>query len=72
MAVSLVLRAADRCLVRALAVHSICRRHAIPAKLVLGVRMNPFGAHSWVQYNRAVLVGDVEQVRLYTPILVVG
>lgn len=70
--VSLVLRAADRCLVRALAVQWACRRHGISSKLVFGVRAEPFAAHCWVQLNETVLVGDFEQVRLFTPILVLG
>ena len=69
-AISLVLRAADRCLVRAIAVHAACRRRGINPKLVFGVRMNPFGAHCWVQLGSTVLIGDFEQVRLYTPIMV--
>jgi hypothetical protein len=71
-AVSLVLRATDRCLVRALAVHATCRRHGLYPSLVFGVRMHPFGAHCWVQADDKVVVGDFEQARLYTPILVLG
>ena len=69
-ALSLFLRSTDRCLVRALAVHSACRRQGIDTRLVLGVRTNPFGAHSWVQLGDSVIFGDFEQVRLYTPIAV--
>lgn len=72
VAISLVLRAADRCLVRAIAVHAACRRRGINPKLMFGVRMNPFGAHCWVQLGSTVLVGEFEQVRLYTPIMVLG
>lgn len=68
---SFVLRAHDRCLVRALAVHSICGRRGIPSKLVFGVIGHPFAAHCWVQLGDKVLVGAFEQARLYTPILVV-
>jgi hypothetical protein len=71
-AVSLVLRATDRCLVRALAVHATCRRHGLHPSLVFGVRLHPFGAHCWVQVDDKVLVGDFEQARLYTPILALG
>jgi hypothetical protein len=35
------------------------------------VRTNPFAAHAWVQIDEEVLVGDFEQVRLFTPILAV-
>jgi hypothetical protein len=44
-AAALLLPAADRCLVRALALHSVCRRSGIDPHLVFGVRMNPFRAH---------------------------
>jgi hypothetical protein len=72
MAVALVLRAADRCLVRALAVHRACSRSGATVKLVFGVRTDPFAAHCWVQLEEMVLVGEFEQVRLFTPILVLG
>jgi hypothetical protein len=67
---SLVLKKADRCLPRALAAWSLCRRDGLDAVLVFGVRLEPFSAHSWVQLGDAVIVGDFEQVRLNTPILV--
>lgn len=60
----------DRCLVRALSVHSLCARRGISSKLVFGVIAHPFSAHCWVQSDNGVLVGDYEQARLYTPILV--
>ena len=67
----MLLRAADQCLPRAIAAARLCRRHRQEVALILGVRLNPFAAHSWVQSGDAVVVGDLEQVRLYTPILVV-
>lgn len=70
-ATGLVLRAQDRCLVRALALYAGCCRRGVPAALVFGVRLDPFSAHCWVQHGADVLVGDVEQVRLHVPILVV-
>lgn len=70
-AASLLTRSHDRCLVRALAGHSMCAHRGIAAKLVFGVIAHPFSAHSWVQLGEAVLVGSYEQARLYTPILVV-
>lgn len=70
-AVSLLLRAHDRCLVRALAVQSICRGKGVATQLVVGVIGHPFAAHCWVQLGDKVLVGAFEQARLYTPILVV-
>lgn len=69
-AISFVTRAHDRCLVRALAVHSVCTANGLRPKLVFGVIAHPFTAHCWVQLGDAVLVGGFEQARLYTPILV--
>ena len=69
---SFVMPAADRCLVRALAFQAMCVRRGIRPQLVFGVRLNPFHAHCWVQLDRRVLIGDFEQVRLFTPIAVVG
>lgn len=69
--VSLLFRETDRCLVRALALFSVCRKQGIYPKLVFGVRLHPFGAHCWVQLGTRILVGNFEQTRLYTPILVV-
>jgi hypothetical protein len=67
---AIVLRAADQCLPRAIAAARLCWRRRLDAALILGVRLHPFAAHSWVQSGDAVVVGDLEQVRLYTPILV--
>jgi hypothetical protein len=69
---SLALREADRCLARALAAHAACCREGIAPKLVLGVQLDPFRAHAWVQLGTRVLIGDYEQVRLFTPIAVLG
>lgn len=70
-AAGLLLRTADRCLPRAIAMRDRCHRAGIAPALVFGVRRDPFAAHCWVQLEDAVLVGDLEQVRLFTPILVV-
>lgn len=68
---ALLMGSSDRCLSRALAAMIICRRREIDATLVFGVRINPFGAHCWVQHRSMVLVGGYEQARLFTPILAV-
>lgn len=68
---ALVTGAHNRCLVRAIALHSRCKNSAIKTKLVFGVVGHPFAAHCWVQRGNCVLVGGFEQARLYTPILVV-
>jgi hypothetical protein len=71
-AASLLQPAADRCLVRALAMQARCSAYGIRPLLVFGVRMDPFRAHCWVQLGAEVLIGEFEQVRLFTPILAVG
>ncbi len=68
---AMILRVADQCLPRAIAAARLCWHRGLDAALILGVRLHPFAAHSWVQSGDAVVVGDLEQVRLYTPILVV-
>ena len=69
-AASYLMRVQDRCLVRALAVHRICKKYGIRPKLVFGVIAHPFAAHSWDQLGNKVVVGGFEHARLYTPILV--
>jgi hypothetical protein len=71
-ATALLLRKADQCLPRALAARSLCARRGVPSALVFGVRLEPFAAHCWVQWDDAVLVGGLEEVRMFTPILVVS
>jgi len=68
---SFILRTHDRCLVRALAAHRLCKTAGAHTKLVFGVVAHPFSAHCWVQFGDAVIVGGYEQARLHTPILVV-
>ncbi|WP_066823705.1 lasso peptide biosynthesis B2 protein [Sphingomonas mali] len=67
-----ILRAHDQCLPRAIAARRLCDRLDQAAALVFGVRLSPFAAHCWVQSGDAVVTGDLEVVRLYTPILVVA
>jgi Transglutaminase-like superfamily len=38
---------------------------------VIGVQVQPFAAHSWVQHGASALNGTPEFVRAYTPILVI-
>jgi hypothetical protein len=68
-AASLFLPAADRCLVRAFALHAACARKSIRTTILFGVRVDPFAAHCWVQHEDQVLIGDYEQARLFTPVL---
>ena len=42
----------------------------IPVALVLGVRLAPFRAHSWVQLKDEVLNDHIDHIRSFTPILI--
>jgi hypothetical protein len=70
-AIARFVRSADQCLPFALAAWELCNRRAVNAALVFGVRVDPFSAHCWVQVGDAVIVGDLEQARIFTPILAV-
>lgn len=63
--------AADRCLPRSLALCLCLAARHLPANLVFGVKLAPFGAHCWVQAGDCVLNDTVEEVRRYSPILIV-
>jgi len=67
----LAMRKARQCLPRALAANALCRAAGALPTLVFGVRLEPFAAHCWLQWNATVIVGDLEQARMFTPILAV-
>jgi hypothetical protein len=67
----LAMRKARQCLPRALAANALCRAAGALPTLVFGVRLEPFAAHCWLQWHQAVIVGDLEQARMFTPILAV-
>jgi hypothetical protein len=61
----------DRCLNDSLAlVHFLATQGLFP-QWVIGVRVHPFCAHSWVQHAGIVLNDQPEHVRAYQPILIV-
>ena len=61
----------DRCLPWSIGAATVLYQHGIIADFVIGVRMRPFGAHAWVQLNGKVLNDDLDNVRPYTPILII-
>jgi len=61
----------DRCLDHSIAMVRFLARFGYYPRLVLGVKMSPWGAHAWVQDGDLVLNDSVDRVRAYTPILVV-
>lgn len=62
---------APSCLQDSLALHQWLRRRRASADLVVGVKLNPFAAHSWVQSDGMVLNDAPERVAAFTPILTV-
>jgi hypothetical protein len=67
----LALTAHDRCLNDSLTlIHFLASRGLFP-HWVIGVRVHPFAAHSWVQSGDVVVNDQAERVRHYKPILVV-
>ncbi|MBV8034509.1 MAG: lasso peptide biosynthesis B2 protein [Pelomonas sp.] len=66
-----VLTAHDQCLHDSLTLIRFLAKQGVFARWVIGVRTRPFGAHSWVQSGNTVLNDVHENVRAYTPIMVV-
>lgn len=63
--------ARGHCLFHSLALIHFLARYDIYPTWVVGVRTVPWGAHSWVQEGARVLDATPEEVRFYTPILVI-
>lgn len=61
----------NRCLQRSIALIEFLSWHGIFPTLVIGVRMQPFGAHAWAQMEDVVLNDYLDEVLVYTPILAV-
>jgi len=59
----------DQCLPRSLALARLLFRAGLLADVVVGVAVQPFRAHCWVQYGDELLVDDIDTVRRFTPIL---
>ncbi|WP_436926780.1 lasso peptide biosynthesis B2 protein [Halosimplex amylolyticum] len=63
------------CLERALTAQTLCRRYGRPARLYVGVDRDPdhgeFSAHSWVESEGSVLVGDEVDLGRFEPLGVV-
>lgn len=63
--------AEEKCLRDSLALTNYLAAESVLARWVIGVKIRPFGAHSWVQSGAIVLNDQPDHVRRYTPILVV-
>lgn len=66
-----VISSQDRCLHDSLTLLHFLATERLYPRWVIGVRTRPFAAHSWVQAEHLVLNDLHENVRAYTPILVV-
>jgi hypothetical protein len=61
----------DQCLKDSLTLIRFLASRRLFPRWVIGVRVHPFGAHSWVQSGAVVLNDLPERVRQYQPILIV-
>ncbi|QNA83754.1 lasso peptide biosynthesis B2 protein [Sphingomonas sp. So64.6b] len=68
---SLLASPLDQCLVRSLAIARRLAMVGFRPDLVIGVKLQPFAAHCWVQYETLLLNDRADMVRDFTPILVV-
>lgn len=59
------------CLFDSLALMLFLLQEGIRARLIFGVREDPFAAHCWVQYGSLVLNDYFDRTRLYTPIMAI-
>ena len=67
----LILPPLDQCLSRSIALCGALLGQGFTPELVVGVRLNPFRAHCWVQDGPTLLNEYVDEARAFTPILVV-
>lgn len=65
---SLWMGEADQCLARSIAFRMLAFRLGFAPTLVLGVKLDPFAAHCWVQSEDCVANDSLERVRCFTPI----
>jgi hypothetical protein len=61
----------NACLFDSLVLMLFLRRLGVFPQWIFGVRTGPFAAHCWLQHGRTVLNDSVENIRSYTPIMLV-
>jgi len=61
----------DQCLPRSLALARALATRRLAGRLVVGVQLRPFLAHSWVQTDAVVLNDRPDVVRTFVPLLVI-
>jgi hypothetical protein len=57
-----------RCLVDSLSLKRYLRSHEIFTQLIIGVQVNPFSAHCWLQAGDMAVNQSLEAIRWYVPI----
>src|ERR1700679_490019 len=67
----LLFAAEGHCLIHALTLIRFLSNYQFYPEWVIGVTTQPWGAHSWVQWENYLLDTNPEKVCAYTPILVV-
>jgi len=60
----------DICLAESLALLRVLNAHGLDASFVIGVRLDPFGAHCWLQLGDSILNDSCDHASQFTPILV--
>ncbi|KTE04125.1 hypothetical protein ATE68_00185 [Sphingopyxis sp. H038] len=65
----IMIRRQDQCLPLSIAFKHLCLARRTPTTLVIGVKLDPFVAHCWIQRDEYVVNDTLERVRLFTPIL---
>lgn len=63
------MRTRDACKLHSAALVRFLSLFGEPAEWVFGVRLNPFGAHCWVQCGQTLLNDSLDRVREFRPIL---
>lgn len=66
----LVRSAVDRCLPRSIALAQMLAKAGYRSQVILGVKLQPFAAHCWVQSGGMMLNESPEEAARYTPILI--
>jgi transglutaminase superfamily protein len=57
-----------RCLEQSLVLYSLLRREGVSVRFVIGVKVDPFGAHAWVDHCGEPINDVAEHVSWYTPL----
>lgn len=70
-ATGVMMRRQDQCLPLSIAFKRLCLARGALTSLMIGVKLDPFAAHCWVQRDEYVLNDTLERVRLFTPILAI-